>query len=375
MKSLKTITGFDGAAPFSADGITEKDNKTFEAKPSWRPSPGTSEETVGGGSRFSIKVENSSDTEQIFRCRIDWQDEEKKRLLFHDWVSVLFPDAEDWTMFPAELDNSGARISIPVPPGITHIGASPWYGYETAVNYMKSKEGLFGAKYDSAGKSEEGRDIPLLLIDDPDGWKNKEDFLYMGRNHAYESAGSYCAEGMIDFLLSNDSLAKYFRAKYRFHFLPMTNPDGTYNGMSRLTAPKGADLNRCREQDDSTWRALRDYVDKSKPTLLLNIHNWMDKTQDGLLANTQRFAENFKALMPDLHEDGHKWKLEWSELFLSRIQKQKCPPESASWKNYAQEKFNATCLTLEFPWFNRTTKRMKEIGKKALISFLMAERY
>jgi hypothetical protein len=375
MNSLKIITGFDGAAPFSADGITEKENGTFEARPSWRPSPGISEEALGSGSRFSIKVQNSSDTEEIFRCHINWQDEEKKRLRHHDWVSVLFPGAEDWTMRPAGVDDSGARISLPLPLGITHIGTSPWYGYETAINYLNSKAGIFSSQYRSIGKSEENRDIPLLLIDDSKGWKNKEDFLYMGRNHAYESAGSYCAEGMIDFLLSDDPLAEYFRAKYRFHFLPMTNPDGTHNGMSRLTAPQGADLNRCRKQNDAAWQALKDYVDESKPTLLLNIHNWMIKTKDGLLANTKTFAENFMELMPDQHEDGHKWLVEWNELFLTRIQKQKCPEESESWKNYAQEKFNATCLTLEFPWFNRTTKRMKEIGKKALTAFLMAEKY
>lgn len=197
----------------------------------------------------------------------------------------------------------------------------------------------------------------------------------MARNHAYESAGSFCAEGMVDFLLSDSPLARYFRAKYRFHFLPMTNPDGVYNGMSRLTAPRGADLNRCRTQDDAAWQALKDYVDAVKPTMLLNIHNWMDKTRDGLLANTEYFAESFKKLMPDLHEDGHYWETEWTEKFLQHAKTNVVSEASASWKDYVRNNFYGTALTLEFPWFNRNTARMMEIGRKALIAFLMTERF
>ena len=68
--------------------------------------------------------------------------------------------------------------------------------------------------------------------------------MIMARNHAYESAGNYCIDGMVDFLLSRDSLAEYLLTKFSFHILQMTNPDGVYKGLSRLSSPKGADLNR-----------------------------------------------------------------------------------------------------------------------------------
>ncbi|MFA6715239.1 MAG: hypothetical protein WCS27_07670, partial [Victivallaceae bacterium] len=126
---MKIITGFDGACPFSDAGVTKNNDGSFEIRPFWRPEPGISEEAVGAGSRFSVKVENRSNSEQTFRCYINWQDEQRKRLRFHDWVAVLFPDAGDWVMRAAELDASGARISIPLPPGTTHIGMSPYYSY------------------------------------------------------------------------------------------------------------------------------------------------------------------------------------------------------------------------------------------------------
>jgi len=374
MNIFKIITGFDGASPFSDEGVTILDNGTFEVKPMWRTSPGIGEENSGcGGSRFSIKVENTSSDTQLFECFINWEDKLQKRLHYHDHVYVLMPKGE-WRMVPVEIQVPGTRLKIKLPPGVSHIDASPYYGYAMAVEYMKSKAGNCGAQYSSIGRSGEGREIPLILVDDPEGWENKTDVLFMARNHAYESAGSFCAEGMIDFLLSDDDLAKYFRASYRFHFLPMTNPDGVYNGLSRLTAPKGADLNRVIKQDDESWRTLKNYVDKVKPGMLLNIHNWMSKTQDGLLTNSQHFSEKFKMLMPAQHQDGKYWYEEWTELFLKNAGTEVCKEEWKSWKDYVREKFGATALTLEFPWFGRTVSRMREIGKTSLISFLLASK-
>lgn len=375
MNAFRIITGFDGASPFSNAGVTAHADGTFDVRPSWRSAPGISEEAVGGGSRFSIRVENLSGQTDTFRCHVNWEDSRKIRLRFHDWVFVLFPNAADWILYPAELGEAGATIAVPLPPGLTHIGTSPEYGYGKAVGYLKSKAGLFGAAYSSIGTSEEGREIPLLKVDDPEGWAKKEDVLYMGCNHAYESAGSYCAEGMLDWLLSPAPEARYFRSKYRFHFLPMTNPDGVHNGLSRLTAPQGADLNRSREQNDAAWRALKAYIDAVQPTMMLNVHHWMSKTRDGLLANTEAHAEKFKKLMPDLHEDGHYWEVEWTDKALQHAQRNTLSEADASWKDYVRHAFNGTGLTLEFPWFNRNTARMREIGRKALIAFLMADRF
>jgi hypothetical protein len=142
--------------------------------------------------------------------------------------------------------------------------------------------------------------------------------------------------------------------------------------MSRLTAPKGADLNRSIEQDDDAWRAIKSYLDKTRPGMLLNIHNWMSKTEDGLFANTRRFAEKFKSLMPDQTQRGKYWKVEWTELFLEKAGAEVAKKEWSSWKNYVREEFGAVALTLEFPWFGRSPSDMRETGKKALTAFLLA---
>ncbi len=370
-EKFKIITGFDGASPFSMDGVTENQDGTFEVRPSWRSEPGISEEALGSGSRFSIKVENCTDHDQKFDCFINWQDATQQRLNHHDFVMIKFSDADDWEIIMVELGNGGAQLSVELPPGITHISTSPWYGYHTALDYIASKTGFTGVTTFSVGNSNEGREIPVLVIDTPDGCNDdKQDVMIIARNHAYESAGSFCIEGMVDDLLTNSPTPQALLKKYRFHFLPMTNPDGVYNGLSRVTAPNGADLNRSSEQPDAAWQALKNYIDKVKPQYLLNIHHWMDKEKDGLLTNTKADAEHFRALMPDLVEDKHYWLLEWTQLYLNQYGFNTCPEARKSWKDYTLEKFGTLAITLEFPWFNRTTNRMRKIGRQALDAFL-----
>ncbi len=368
-KCINIITGFDGASPFSKDGIITHKNNFCEIRPSWRKENGISEEALGAGSSFSVKIENTSDKDIPLRYFINWQDKNKVRLKYHDYVMVLFPDKKDWEILPCVLDCPGAWLELAIPPGITHIGSSPWYGYQKAVEYLKSKNRFPEVRYFAIGESEEGREIPALVVDDSN-YSGKKDVIIMARNHAYESAGSFCTEGMIDMLLENVESFYLYKRKYRFHFLAMTNPDGVANGLSRLTAPRGADLNRCVEQNDSAWRALKNYIDNIRPGYLLNIHNWMDKEKDGILSNTKRMALEFRRQMPDLIEDGHYWEMEWTDLYLKNNHLSECPPESESWKDYVRKKYRSTALTLELPWYNRTTARMRQIGQQSLIAFL-----
>ncbi len=368
---LAIITGFDGACPFSATGVSVLPDDSFEVRPSWRKSPGISEEAPGCGNRFSIKVENSDNTHKVFRCFINWEDHTQKRLNLHDWACVLFPGAgEAWQIFPTQLRPSGANLEISLPPGITHIAMSPYYSYGMCVEYLKSKAEKPGAKYFSIGSSQETREIPALILQPASSTKQIQDIMIMARNHAYESAGNFCCEGMIDFLTSTIFRAKELRKKYRFHFLPMTNPDGVHNGMCRLTAPQGADLNRCREQDDDAWRSIKNYLDEVKPELFINIHNWLYKDTDGLLGNSREFTEKFAQLMPDMYHEGKHWYKEWIELFLEKQNLESVSDKTRSWKDYVLDNFNATAACLEFPWFGRSCQRMREIGRQSLTTFI-----
>jgi murein tripeptide amidase MpaA len=63
------------------------------------------------------------------------------------------------------------------------------------------------------------------------------------RVHPGESNASYIAEGIIEFLMSDELEAKILREKYVFKIIPMLNPDGVINGNYRSSLG-GHDLNR-----------------------------------------------------------------------------------------------------------------------------------
>lgn len=369
--NFNVITGFDGSCPFSQEGISLNADGILEIKPSWRPIPGISEEAPGGGSRFSVKVENRSNGHEIFRCYINWEDDSQKILKVHDWFCALFPGAgEAWITYPAQLHPPGTNIEISLPPGVTHLGMSPYYGYDSALKYLRGKAGISDVEYNNAGTSKEGREIPVLVLHPAQNRPGIPEIIIMSRNHAYESAGNFCCEGMIDFLTSGVPEANSLRRRYRFHFMPMTNPDGVYNGMSRLTSPHGADLNRCRKQDDASWQTIKNYIDAVRPALFLNIHNWMNKDTDGLLGNTKEFTEKFARLMPDMRNEGKHWYREWIELYLEKQNLKVIPETSKSWKDYVMENFDGIAVCLEFPWFGRSCQRMREIGRQSLKTFI-----
>ena len=61
--------------------------------------------------------------------------------------------------------------------------------------------------------------------------------------HPGESNSSFVMEGLIQFLVSNDTTAVVLRDRYVFKIVPMLNPDGVIIGNYRCSL-SGHDLNR-----------------------------------------------------------------------------------------------------------------------------------
>ena len=98
------------------------------------------------------------------------------------------------------------------------------------------------------GKTVQGRDIPMVTIGEPDLKKDKAVWL-LGGQHGFEVGGISSAEGMIDFLISDDPTAVEARSKIDFKILPLINLDAHANKWYRFNA-HGIDLNRNWDQDD-----------------------------------------------------------------------------------------------------------------------------
>lgn len=371
---LKIITGFDGSSPHSYEGVRQDSADTFTLFPSWRPSEGISEEAKGGGSRFGVVVANQCDAAANVKLRLDWEDAERRRLHCHDYLFLRRPGEDDWAMIPGHIDESApvSHFTFDARPGQTEAYVNPRYNYQDNENFVASLDSPH-AETRLYGQSEEARHLWDVVLTDGDmPAADKKPVVVMARNHAYESAGSYCVEGMIRWLLSDDPLARFYLAKYVFHFLPMTNPDGVYNGMSRLTAPKGADMNRLHTVPDKAHAALKALHDEVRPWLHINIHNWMSKTTDGLLCLDVPLANGIQHYMPAEIEHGKKWFVETWHEYLKSHPDGVIPKSGYSWKDYCMHEFGTRGVTFEFPWSGRTGASMRGTGVKALKATLMA---
>lgn len=71
----------------------------------------------------------------------------------------------------------------------------------------------------------------------------RRSIVITSRVHPGESNASFIVEGILQFLVSDEEVAKYLRNNFVFKIIPMLNPDGVIVGNNR-TSLSGLDLNR-----------------------------------------------------------------------------------------------------------------------------------
>jgi murein tripeptide amidase MpaA len=133
-----------------------------------------------------------------------------------------------------------------------------------------------------AGRSVEGREIPLLSITDPRTRAAEKRVLWlMFRQHAWETGSSWVGEGAIRFLLSGDPRAAEIRNRSVFKIFPVCDPDGVASGAVRYNR-HGYDLNRNWDTVDpktmpeiaAQRKAVLEWVDGGhRLDLFLSLHN------------------------------------------------------------------------------------------------------
>lgn len=88
-----------------------------------------------------------------------------------------------------------------------------------------------------------GCDCDMLTVTGRDRGRKKQGVVFTGRVHPGETVGSWMLQGVVEFLLSEDPVAKSLRNRFVFYIVPMLNPDGVIQGNYR-TSLIGCDLNR-----------------------------------------------------------------------------------------------------------------------------------
>jgi len=106
-------------------------------------------------------------------------------------------------------------------------------------------------KLDTIGWSYQKRPLQLMTITNPSVPDSQKRRIYIhGRVHPSETPASWHLDGMIDAILANTPQAKEYRRQMVFYILPIANPDGVAEGLSRSNS-QGVDLENNYNASDS----------------------------------------------------------------------------------------------------------------------------
>jgi len=206
-------------------------------------------------------------------------------------LPVFSYDGKTWQHFETvDWDERTTRLILRFRPTYNRIWVAHIQPYTTRdlQRLLDSVTTGPNLRVEVIGKTVQGRDILLLTVtnfDRPD--TNKKVVWLIARQHAWETGGSFVAEGAIRFVLSDDPEARRLRDRVIFKFIPMADPDGVVRGGVRFNA-NGYDINRHWDEVDlrdpkylermpEIWymkRAIVDYAGSERPIdLLLYLHN------------------------------------------------------------------------------------------------------
>jgi len=365
---VEVLTGFDGSSPQIAEGVRREATDRFVLVPGYGSREGTSQERSAGGARFYTRLSNRGAGPACVTVVADWQT--PGRAQNFDYGYVRHETDDEWTQVPAVREEARATYALELRPGLTELGALPGYNYETCCAFVDRMRDA-GVAVRTIGQSREGRDLHLLHFPSPN--PGAKPFFLQARDHPYETAGNFCAEGVAQFLLSDDPVAAYLRTKYAVWLAPMTNPDGVVNGLSRLTWEQGANMNReVNDVSDPAHDALKGAIDAVRPFVHMNVHNWTYRFRDGLLCNEEGTARRIQEHMPADAAHYKRWRVQTAYDFLREGKLSFSPDASRSWKNYCKNRFGAQGCTFEFPWFGLSTADMRDKGRRAFAALGLA---
>jgi hypothetical protein len=189
---------------------------------------------------------------------------------WHRIRDVSYDSASHTFVFSQSFDQEPVRIAYAHP-----------FPYQRLVKLIDEIKNHTYVTHQQLARTAEDRDIDLITITDPElPDDNKKTIFIISVQHAGEDAGAFLTEGLIDFLLSDDPGARAARENFIYHVIPMMNPDGIYNGISRYNTAM-EDLNNIwlddsRAQPEVT--GVKNWVDQlynsgKKIDLFVDVHN------------------------------------------------------------------------------------------------------
>jgi hypothetical protein len=301
--------------------------------------------------KFALHVvaRNDARSPAPLTLEVDWGD--RAYMVSRRFVHIRLDG--DWQFLPVEADGSCGRLRVDLPPGESAIGLSPAYGLADHTKFLAQfAETPF--RRTVIGRSEQGRAIESFSIG-----TGPQRLLVTTRFHPYETAASFCAEGMMRWLTMGGAEQERLFRRFSLEVVPLPNPDGVALGLCKRTSVGGADLSHeAAESAAPEARTLMRLIDTLRPTAFLDIHGWMHFDEDGLHHYDDDLATRFQEATANQQElAGNRWKA-----YRER-------PTGGSPRWYSAERYGTSALAVSYRWPDRTPAQMRAIGPATLQAF------
>ena len=343
---IEVLAGFDGANPQSNEAIQREAADRFRVQPF--NEAGSNDAYYF---RFNTKVVNHCQDTREVELVIEWPalDEHPD----YPYDIYYYGEKGRWRWTYAHIEGTNAYLRVPVPPGDTYVGFYPRYNYEQYLAFVDSLNASSGIlKKWEEGRSLQGRKIYAVKITD-EAKGERVPILITGRNHPYETGGSYILEEMIRFLSGPEESVGLLRKEFAFYFVPMMNPDGVALGMNQRTGENGVNLSYGVGTDDPTLTTLLSLVKRIRPVLWADIHSWPHKGDDGMWSTHKWVSEGLLSRIPDGSFQDYVWNVSFV--------RERGTAENHLWQWLIRE-FDSGGVSLSISWYRRNEAELREIA-------------
>ena len=168
--------------------------------------------------------------------------------------------------------------SFTIPSGVSEFGVAPWYTNEDGDAFLETMaEASPLCRVRSYGETAQGRALRCLTIEAEPEDASRRNVVVCARVHANETPGSWAVETTARYLLSGDAPVEWLR-DYRFHLIPIVNPDGVARGI-KMTRPGPVALRDIERggmtSDDPTTKAFREEMLRLRPVAMVDHHCYL----------------------------------------------------------------------------------------------------
>jgi hypothetical protein len=284
-----------------------------------------------------------------------------------DWDDLVYMEARSfvhvgragrWDYVPVPVEGAVMQVRLTIPPGDTAIGLSPAYGLADHQAFAARLPSL-GLQRQVLGRSARGEEIEAFHAG-----RGPRTVLITARAHPYETAASFCVEGLLAWLGTPGPQRDELLAAYHLVVVPLLNPDGVTLGLSKRTAALGVDLSHeSAHSDEPAAAALMRAVRELRPAGYLDLHGWMHGDEDGLHYVDDGLGARFTAALAD------------DPLFVGNAWKgtRTVPHDGDGSPQHAcAQQFDTAVLAVSYRWPDRTIARMRALGAPALRAFCAA---